>query len=73
MGYRVSVYQTYTVGDCAYALETSRVIRCRFSKARIVAREIYKQLSKDNKHATVYVALFKGDERVFLMSKEQAS
>lgn len=73
MGYRVSVYQTYTVGDCAYALETSRVIRCRFSKARIVAREIYRKLSKDNKDGTIYVALFKGEERVFLISKEQAN
>ena len=73
MGYRVSVYQTYTVGGSVYALETSRVIRCRFSKARNIARQIYKQLSMDNKDGTLYVALFKGEERVFLMSKERAS
>ena len=70
MGYRISTYLTYEVEDGIATLETSYKAFCRLDTAREVAREIYSELS-NSKPRTLYVAVFKNDERIVLMSKEK--
>lgn len=69
MGYRISTYLTFEVEDGIATLETSHKAFCRLGTAREVARKIYGELSNRNPK-TLYVAVFKNDERIFLMSKE---
>lgn len=65
MKYLVTAFQE--IGN-DMTLETSRLLHCRLATARKICRDVFAKLD-DNECTMVCVAVWKDDQRMFLMRK----